>query len=222
MQIRGYLIPAADLLQFRSWAEGKNWHGRRMPESPDAHNALLAAHPKDPAWAQVFSESDHWMLQSEQRPCDLFTAAARYAGTGTDRDHSAAPETTGYVPSRRLHNLLGLSRSGDFEWENQQGTSIAKDPSIADGGPSSLLASRQETVERLAEADLTIIWTVLAGKDLYHRDGHLPDTPRWVTASAAYALDNSDVILLYATARSYVGPTEINNQPWSDMLRDRG
>ena len=171
MQIRGYLIPAADLPQFRNWAEGKDWHGRWMPESPDAHNALLAAHPNDPAWAQTFSESDQWILQSEQLPCDLFTAATRYAGTGTDRDHSAAQETTGYVPSRRLHNLLGLSRSGDFEWENQQGTSIAKDPSIADGG--TLLAARKPSRNSRATS---------RGRPDHHLDRpcrQRPLSPRW-------------------------------------------
>lgn len=222
MQICGYLIPDEMLTEVHEWARGRDWREFELPKSPDVHNVLIAAHPEDPAWAQALSESDPWLRQSEQPPCDLLTAAAHYAGIGTNRDHSAAQETTGYVPSRQLHNLLGLSRSGDFEWTSQEGITIIKDPSITEGGSSALLASRQETIERLAEADLTIIWTVLAGKDLYRRDGHLPAKPRWVTASAAYALDNDDVVLLYATARSCVGPTEVNRQPWSEVLRDRG
>lgn len=222
LQICGYLIPEDKLTEIHKWARGRDWREFEMPKSPDVHNALLAAHPEDPTWAQAFSESDPWLRQSEQPPCDLFTAAAHYAGTGTNRDHSDAQETTGWVPSGQLHNLLGLSRSGDFEWKSQQGITIVKDPSITEGGPSALLASRKETIERLKESGFTIIWTVLAGKDLIQQDSSRPNNPRWVTASAAYTLDNSDVILLYATARSYVGPTEIDNQPWSEVLRDRG
>ena len=222
LQICGYLIPEDKLTEIREWAEGKDWSDFEILKSPDVYNALLASHPDDPAWAQASSEPDRWLHQSEQLPCDLFTAAAQYAGTGTDRDYSAAQETIGYVPSGRMHNLLRLTRCGDFKWKNQRGITIARDPSIAVGGPSALLARRDETVERLAEAGLAIFWTALAAKDLIQQDFGRPANPRWVTASAAYALDNSDVVLLYATARSYMGPTETDKQSWSDILRDRG
>ncbi|MCQ3810600.1 MAG: hypothetical protein KTV68_08615 [Acidimicrobiia bacterium] len=222
LQICGYLIPEDKLTEIREWAEGKDWSEFEILKSPDVYNALLASHPDDPAWAQASTEPDRWLRQSEQLPCDLFPAAAQYAGTGTDRDYSAAQETIGYVPSGRLHNLLRLTRCGDFEWKNQQGVTIARDPSVTVGGPAALLAHRDETVERLSEAGLTIFWTALAAKDLIQQDFGQPANPRWVTASAAYALDNSDVVLLYATARSYVGPTETDKQSWSDILRDRG
>ncbi|WP_419926876.1 hypothetical protein [Candidatus Poriferisocius sp.] len=221
LQICGYLIPEDKLTEIRDWAEGKDWRDFEMPKSPDVHNVLLASHPEDPAWAQAFSEPGSWSSQSVQPPCDLFAAAALYAGTGTNRDHSADRETIGYVPIERLHNLLGLTRSSDFEWKNQRGITIAKDPSVAVGGPAALLAHRDETVERLAEAGVTIFWTALAAKDLMPPDNDWAANPRWVAASAAYALDNNDVILLDATARSYIGPTETDKHPWSEMLRDR-
>jgi hypothetical protein len=60
--------------------------------------------------------------------------ARGYTGTGTSRDASADAETTGWTPSRRLHNLLGLTHGVDFTWNDASGTAV-HDPSATSGGP---------------------------------------------------------------------------------------
>ena len=130
----------------------------------------------------------------------------------------------GLVPSRRLYDLLDLNRAGDFMWANQEGATIVQDPSATEGEPSTLLASREETVSRLAANSLTVLWTVLAGKD-FIKDTRLHsrgESKPWVSSSAAYALDGKKVFRLSATARLYDGPTEIRKLPWKESLRKHG
>ena len=215
MQIRSYLIPATSLPAIRDWAADKDWHCRWMPESVDIHSAFLASHPNDPAWASASGEIDEidWRISERKMPpCDLWKTAASYGGTGGNRDQSAHEQAYGLVPSRRLYDLLDLNRAGDFVWMNSEGIIIVQDPSATGGEPSTLLASREETVSRLASNSLTVFWTVLAGKDLIKDIRQRDESPQWISSSAVYALDGEGVVrCLSATARLRKGPTEIKN-----------
>lgn len=222
MQVRGYLIPTASLPAIRDWAADKDWHGRWMPESGDIHNALLASHPDDPAWEPASGETEWWRLDPPRPPCELWTTAAGYSGTGSDRGQSAREQVYGLVPSRRLCDLLDLTRADDFAWANQEGDIIVKDPSVTEGKPPSLLVGRDEASSRLASEGLAAFWTVLAGKDLIGNFSGGGDDQRWVSASAAYVLDSGKVVCVGATARLWgSGPTEIATLPWKASLRDR-
>ena len=221
MQIRSYLIPIASLPAIQNWAVDKDWYGRWMPESPDIHNALLASHPDDPAWESASGETEWWRSDACRPPCELWTTAAAYSGMGSDRGQSAAEQVHGLVPSRRLYDLLDLTRAGDFVWTSHEGAIIVMDPSVTEGSPSSLLVDREEASSRLASEGFTIFWTVLVGKDL---TGDFPsgdEDQRWVSASAAYALDKGEVVRLGATARLWVGPKELACLPWKAALRER-
>ena len=111
-----------------------------------------------------------------------------------------------------MYDVLNLNWKNEYEWTNHEGTIIVKNPSAVDGGPSTLLANREKTITQLAANNLTVFWTVLAGKDLiwdtHHRNRN--KKPQWVSASAAYALDGDKVCLLSSTAKLWEpGPTEI-------------
>ena len=223
MQIRSYLIPMASLPTIRDWAADKDWHGAWMPGSADIHNALLASHPDDPAWEAASGEAEWWRPEPRRAPCDLWTTAAGYAGTGGDRGQSARERVYGLVPSRRLYGLLDLTRADDFAWANQEGITIVKDPSVTEGKPSSLLVDREETSPRLVSEGLTVFWTVLGGKDLEGDFSGGGEDQRWVSASAAYALDRGEVVRLGATARLWAPePTEMTWLPWAESLKERG
>ena len=223
MQVRSYLIPLASLPAIRNWTADKDWHGRWMPESADIHNALLASHPDDPAWDAASGETEWWRSDPPRPPCKLWTTAAAYLGTDSDRGQPAREQVYGLVPSKRLYDLLNLARADDFAWANQEGAIIVKDPSITEGEPSSLLVGREEGSSSLVSEGLTIFWTVLGGKDLTGNFDGGGEDQRWVSASAAYALDDGEVVRVEATARLWAsGPREIARLPWAKSLKERG
>ena len=102
----------------RNWARGKDWFGRWMPEAPEIPNVLLGAYPDDPQWSAADGSIEWWDAAGGPMPGNLLQCAAWYGGTGTSRDASAEAETTGWVPSRRLHDVLGLSEGADFSWRD--------------------------------------------------------------------------------------------------------
>ncbi len=62
--------------------------------------------PQDPAGAEIDAVDEQVaarLVEQAREQC-----AAWYGGTGTSRDASAEEETPGYVPSRRLFDVLGL------------------------------------------------------------------------------------------------------------------
>jgi len=61
---------------------------------------------------------------------------------------------------------------------------------------------RRDLLSRLADAGVTLFWTVLVGKELRRRDLTPPRGDyRWVSASASYALKSDRVEQIGASAR---------------------
>jgi hypothetical protein len=81
------------------------------------------------------------------------------------------------------------------------------DPAATAGGPASLLM-RRDLVARLVDSGLTLFWTVLAGSELHHSDFRHPgDEYQWVSASAAYMLNELTIDCVNAAAtRCHPGP----------------
>lgn len=207
MQLHAYLVPSGDAATVAEWSRGKDWFGRWMPDVPELHNLLLAAHPDAPEWAPGDGAVDWSDARAHgPQPAPLWQCAAWYGGTGTSRDASGDEETSGYVPSRRLFEALGLSRGKDFEWHDESGLAVF-DPAAMAGGTASL-CMRRDLVPRLDAAGLTVFWTLLAGSELHHTDlSHPGDEYRWVSASAAYMLNASTVECISAAAtRCRPGP----------------
>ena len=222
MQVRSYLVLDTCLPVLRDWVSGKDWFGRWMPEPGETYGALLATYPQDPMWESSQGDIDCHRAERKGLPCELQLTTTLYGATGDSRDKSNTEPISGILPSTRLYDVLGLSRTEDFSWANNDGL-VVKDPSITDGGPPSLLASRGETVPRLRRHGLSVLWTVLVGIDLVvPHSPHTDPARRWISASAAYALDGGDVVRLSATAQ-VEGPYEGNKTrlPWADSLRVR-
>jgi len=215
MQLHAYLVPLSEVRALSEWANGKDWFGRWMPEIAEPHDVLLGAHPDDPQWSAADGSIEWWDARAGgSQPTELLQCAAWYGGTGTSRDASAEEETNGCVPSRRLFDALGLSEGVDFTWRDASGIAV-HDPSVVLGGPGTL-AMRRDLVPRLADAGLTIFWTVLIGNEL-HRSDHMPpgDDYRWVSASASYLLNVDRVEQVGAIAvRSRPGPTTERELEW--------
>lgn len=154
MQLHAYLVPSADAESVAQWSGGKDWFGRWMPDVPELHNLLLAAHPDAPEWASGDGTVEWWDARADgPQPAPLWQCAAWYGGTGTSRDASAEEETRGYVPSRRLFDAVGLTRGKDFEWQDESGLAVF-DPAATAGGAAALLM-RRDLMTRLAASGLT-------------------------------------------------------------------
>jgi hypothetical protein len=215
MQLHAYLVPLTEVTALCTWAQDKDWYGRWMPENGEGHNVLLGTHPDDLGWSPADGGVEWWDARSGgPQPAELVQCAGWYGGTGTSRDASAEEETRGYVPSRRLFDLLGLSRGIDFLWSDPSGGAVC-DPSVAVGGPAALVM-RRDLVPRLSDAGFTIFWTVLVGKELHRQDHPMPgDDYRWVTASASYILSADRIALAHARAvRCRPGPTTERELTW--------
>lgn len=221
MQVHAYLVQVADAEKLHKWAPGKDWFEHWMPQTAEHHNVLLGAHPDDPEWAGADGTVEWWDARAGgPQPVEMWQCAAWYGGTGTSRDASAEEETRGYVPSRRLFELLALSRGVDFTWGDASGIAVC-DPSVGVGGPGCLVM-RRDLIARLPDAGLTIFWTVLAGNEL-HKADHLgrDEEYRWVTASASYLLDAGRVVRLDASAaRCRPGPTTEFTVDWPTRPRE--
>jgi hypothetical protein len=222
MHITAYLVPVTTTPALRDWAQGKDWFGRWMPEAPDIHNALLGSYPDDPRWSAAAGAITHWDThRGGPMPQGLTLTAAQYGGTGTSRDASAAAETTGWVPSRHLHDVLGVTHETDFTWSDTAGTAL-HDPSAASGGPATL-TMRRDLLPLLTSAGLTLFWTVLIGNELQNTDplSHPGSDYRWVSATASYLL-SGDTINLISAAAAHCAPGPETEQAieWTPRTAD--
>ena len=223
MHVRCYLISANDLDAMKQWAKAKDWSRQWMPEPADMHNILLASHPHHLLWEPASGDVDWWRTDQEIPPCDLTATSAMYAGTGTNRDHSAPTETQGHVPTRRLFDMLDLRRAADFIWTDSHGTTIATDPSTQEGGSAAMLISRQEALSKLEQAGYTLLWTVAAEKILIRHDHTVPHYMRWVEASATYFADEGEVALQSATASLWGNwPNRNRNAALGELFEEEG
>lgn len=204
LQIRGYLVPSADVLALRSWVEGPNgegqdWDGRWMAENAEVHSRLLGALPGSPDWDWADGNAEPRSLGDRVIPADLYQPIAWYGGTGTDRDAAGTQEPTGFVPSRMLFDLLQLHPGRDFRWTDDNGLAV-QDPSAGMNDASTLVV-RRDLTDRLSDAGYSLFWTVLLNKQRNdHNYGRPNGDYRWVSASASYLMARSTVELIASKA----------------------
>jgi hypothetical protein len=132
MQLHAYLVPLTQVDELASWARGQDWFGRWMPEYAELHNLLLVAHPDGPEWDAADGLVEWRRGWEAGQPPDLRQCALWYGGTGTGRDASASAETSGFIPTRPVVEMLGLSDGRDFRWQDADGLAV-QDPSAAVG-----------------------------------------------------------------------------------------
>lgn len=221
MHIESYLVPAEALDRWTAWADGKNWYGKWMPAPPSLTNVLLGAHPISPDWDSASGEIDDWSSSiGGEQPSALLHCGAWYGGTGNDRDASTPEETQGFVPSRKLFEILDLNPGIDFVWFDEQGNAVF-DPAISLAGPNALLM-RRDLVGKIRAAGYELFWTVLVGNELFSSDFVSPrDDHRWITASASYRIGENGIEMVHSLAGSFkVGPELVSEVTWSINPRE--
>jgi hypothetical protein len=223
MHVTAYVVPVSATRALKGWARGRDWSGRRMPEVPNINNVLLGSYLDDPQWAEADGSIPYWdETRYGKMPEGLAFAVAQYGGVGS-RDTSADAETTGWVPSRRLHDALGLAHGVDLSWYDASGTVTVRDPSAINHGPSTLVM-RRDLLPRLTAAGLTLFWTVAISSELHSTDpiSHPGSDYRWVGGSASYLLEDSTITLISATAAFYKpGPKSEHSVKWALRQSDQ-
>lgn len=221
MHLHAYLVPLSAADTWAAWAQGKDWHGRWMPNSADVANALLGAHPTAPEWAAASGAIDDWNSHSGgEQPAELLQSGAWYAGTGSDGDASADEETRGFVPSRKLFELLKLQAGADFVWRDNAGVAVF-DPAPSAGGLNSLLM-RRDLLHQIHEAGHELFWTVLVGHEHSPSDYGAPKGDyRWITASASYRTTEDQIELVHSLAGLFtVGPELVSKLSWAPRTKE--
>lgn len=222
MRIEAFLTPLDSLEDLKGWAVGKDWSEDRTPEVADVSNVLLGSHPMDPQWAGASGTIDEWEARrvGEQLKA-LVTCGAQYAGTGTDRDASSTEETTGFVPTTALFDLLNLQPGVDFVWHDASGVAVL-DPSAMHSGPQTLLV-RRDLRTKLIKAGYTLFWVVSTAVELSPGGWGTPgDDYRWVGASASYLLEDDAIQMVDSRAARYrPGPHREVDLAWTAKPSDR-
>jgi hypothetical protein len=204
MDIWAYLVPQAGVAALKRWARGKDWDGRWMPEPPRGEDLLLAAHPVTTWWPGNGQDTVFWSTSRGPQPAEFTLAAVEYPGAGHSVVSPARTEAAGFLPGRRLFDVLGLTRGIDFTWSDDSGIAV-QDPSAASGGPA-VLAMRTELANRLADAGLALFWTALAGCKAVPSGDYLSrssDHHPGVSASASYILTGTRIEQVHAIATRY-------------------
>lgn len=221
MQLHAYMVPITSVDTLKTWAVARDWFGRWMPDVAEPANLLLGSHPTDPQWATAAGAIDDWNSHSGgEQPAEFIQCGAWYGGTGTSRDASAEEETSGFVPSRVLFDILGLQHGVDFKWENDADVAVL-DPSSSHGGPNVLLL-RRSLLPRISSAGYALFWTVLVGHDHSTGDHGVPgDDYRWISASSSYILTNNVIEKIDSQAHRYTrGPRNEFEVEWTPKVSD--
>ncbi len=165
-----YLVRTEDHKRFIEWAEGVDFWGRWMPDSPEEYIMLLGEYAWSPAF-QYFQRQhlrDHaegWILPGHACPSELRNTTFRYLREAGTFDCSVDETYTLRLPSAQLVTGLGLRWSGNrADWLDAAGQLTAFDPTAHQDGPRALLLREDSLREFLKREKLTACWTVLGEK----------------------------------------------------------
>lgn len=214
-QIRSYLVPAADAEAVAEWALGRHWMGRWMPESVEFHGLLLGDHPRHHTWRSAEAERDTRYSGHEAPPATLDVTATWY--TGIEGDSSTANRVSGLLPTEALVDALGLRRAGDFQWRSTTSADTVMFDPITIGTGHHFLLGRYDDVRRLLRDNgFTLMWTVLAEKNIMTSDHWLDRDPTpWLELSASYLLRNDGVGVIHSLAQLTTrGPEIVEHLQW--------
>jgi hypothetical protein len=216
LQVRSYLVDAADAAAWEQWAEGKDWYGRWMPESGSPTGLLLADHPYKSDWPKL-EEGRYGTYEEQMPPSPLVVSTTRYGGVANDWDQSDSKHLYTFLPSTAFCSSLSLQRVGDFQW-GIAGQLAAESFAAREAGPDTVHISAEALGAALAANRQCFIWTILAAKETTITDHNRPANgqPVFRSFSASYLHDGTHILLIDANARTLLaGGGSSNEGPWS-------
>ncbi|MBB4910689.1 NACHT domain-containing protein [Actinophytocola algeriensis] len=215
-QIRSYLVNAADIDAWATWAQGQDWNGRWMPESGSPTGLILADHPYKSDWPNLEAR-DRTAYQETPPPGPLVVTTTRYGGVANDWDQSDSKHLYTFMPSTPFCQTLDLQRVGDFQW-GRAGIPLAESFAAREPGPDTVHVAAGTLRDAVASNRMCLLWTVLAEKDTVTPDHQWPPDGHPVsrTYSATYLYDGAEIRLLSANAHTIcAGGDTSNAAAWS-------
>ena len=161
INVEGYLVPKKEQsLAYESLLRD-NFSDRRMPGAAN----LLYGFPGEYPWATPFNtEPDEWNGSGGTDAATLYEACWNQIVAEWEYDASLTRSFSVMVPARRFFSDEDLWWDGRGGYGVPDGPTVFRDPSITNGGSSTLIADAQELLERLESMGRCLIWTVLGEK----------------------------------------------------------
>ena len=188
--VNGYLINSQDSEALMKWAEGIEFYGRWMPESP-TYSMFLGEY----GWSLPFRyfqqqccDEEGWIKPNHGCPLNVRRVASEYIGQTNSFDCSIDETFKLLLPAGDLLADLGLRWGvNGANYLDAGGRLAAFDPTVHEDGPTSLLIREDILKDFLARKNLSLCWTVLGEKQVIG-PGYDPTHHSWLRISAAYLL----------------------------------
>lgn len=192
--IKSYLVAKSDADTFFDWAKDQDFMGRWMPESHDVYALFFGEFFWSPAYQYYrnpMMDYQEWERGSDQVvPVPISVTVDDYVHE--DHYDCSMEETIGIcVPSKWLADQMHLDWKGnEGQYYDVEGNIVARDPSVSEVGPSTLLVSRDKLVQFLKDNQLEVVWTLLGEKALV---GDWSGVQEWQKINGVYRLSERGI-----------------------------
>ena len=161
MSIQSYLVPRQKLAKTYECLQKRNFFGRWMPEGDKFLYGFAGEYP----WATPFNmcPDEHEGSISDLAGV-LFNPCWNELLMEWEYDASILRNFAIIVPARAFFSLGDLWWNGEDGYNIVGGTTVFRDPSVTEAGPTSLLADAGELKERLRKLGFRLVWTLLGEK----------------------------------------------------------
>ena len=164
----GYLIRSNDAEEFMKWAGGVNFWGRWMPEAPEMRRVFIGEYEWSRAFLHAYQEwypDGDWVDPGRDCPVPVQVPIIEYLAEEKDYDCSIESGYGIKLPHPNLVRRLSLQWDAENSWYvDATGNRAVFDPSVHEGGPSSLLIREDLLNQYLSAQGLTLCWAVLGEK----------------------------------------------------------
>ena len=161
INVEAYLVPEEEQSSAYKSLLRRNFSDSRMPGAAN----FLYGFPGEYPWATPFNtEPDEWHWSGGRDASVPYAACWNRIVAEWEYDASLTRNFSVMVPSKTFFSC------GDLWWDGRDGYRVAdgrtvfRDPSVTDGGPTSLVADAQDLLRRLKNMGRCLIWTMLGEK----------------------------------------------------------
>ncbi|NQT92327.1 MAG: hypothetical protein HQ559_06170 [Lentisphaerae bacterium] len=191
MHIESYLVRKQDLATLYESLQRRNFFGRWLPEGATWSYGFAGEYP----WATPFNtEPEEWHGRGG-RGGDLpvaYQPSWNQLAVGWEYDASVAGNFHMTVPARLLFSPADLRWNGQDGYRLVTGSTVFRDPSVTEKGPTSLLVDADDLLERLNKLDLLLVWTLLGEKWILG-GAHDSSTPQRTFSQVAHLSEDGSL-----------------------------
>ena len=210
MNVRAFLVRKDDAIAVWKSLHRRNLFDRRMPEGTDWYHGFVGEYP----WGTPFNmEPDEWSGAGQHAVTlpALCQPSWNRLIAGWEYDATLSPGVSMLVPDRTLFTPKEIWWNGRDGYRGADGRTVFRDPSLAEGGPQTLLADPVDFQGRLEELGLGLLWTLVGEKRILgSRDGQ--STPMRTFSQLARLNENGSVhageLVFFDDYSQYTGPAE--------------